>query len=718
MPFYFIPNLTANETQPCEPWLADATLPAFADKAAYRVWCNDPTTEHAFITAVEGRLPGVRVSETNPASRMCGLILDYDSVPDLPPEQSIMAKAPSDLRPAWVSRTFSGNCRVLYNFEAPVSLFTKDIAREFLLKLQREFKLRKLLAGFEDEALLDLSKFYEIGRNWTPVGDGAAVIPTNLLLSWLDDASRKHKWDREGPTVPVDVLREECIKRFPTAWPGGWSNFEIGSRGPRFWDESASDPMAAVIRESGVQYYSDGGGFMSWEAIFGSTFIRRWSDDRMGGAIKNYFYDGKDYWNKSIDGIWGTRLERDVSRALRIRDHLFKKAPSPNEESELERALFSITELRRVEAALPFLYRPDGVIESNGVKLLNTSTRRPISPVNDHVEWGEGFPRIANWLGNAFPEVPGIDGTPDPDRQLNHLLSYVRHFYMGALEQNPQRGLALFVAGPTNAGKNLLNKGVLDRLMGGSQDASKYLLGEDKFNDLLFAVAHWRIDDAVAAGDDKSQRAFSQMIKQIVANDSLVYRRMYGSGRDVEWVGRVVVTLNSDPESLRILPQTDINIQDKIMLVMMQAQPTAGWEMTNAQIDAELPFFAAFLRGWTPPDYCVPADPRFGVSAYAHPDLLASAGSTSTTASFEELLTLWRTEWFGPGGVGEETPLWAGNPTGLSQDISRNEGLKAVLSRNYASPTTVGLHLSKLAKAGRPYLTRTGDRSYEIARPE
>jgi hypothetical protein len=719
MPFFYLPNLSAHETQECEPWTAVATRPAMADKAAFRVWCNNPSTEHAFISAVEGRIPGLRVSETNPASRMAGLILDYDAVPDIPPEQSIMAKAPSDLRPAWVSRTFSGHCRVLYRFEMPVSLFTKDIAREFVLKLQREFKLKKLLPGFEDEAVVDLAKYYEIGDNWVPVGTGSSVIPANLLLAWLAEASSKHRWDREGPIVPIDVLRAEGIKRFPNAWPNGWSNFEVGSRGPRFWDESATDPMAAVVRESGVQFYSDGGGFMTWEAIFGSQFIRRWADDRMGNAIKNFFYDGKDYWAKSVDGIWGARLERDVSRALRIRDRLFKKAPSPNEESEVERALFDITELRRVTAALPFVYREDGLVDFNGDRCLNISTRRPVLPVTDSVDWAEGFPKIAYLLDHGFTTVPGIDGAPDPLRQRNHFLSWVQHFYLGALNQNPARGLAMFIAGPAGAGKTVLNRAIIGKLMGGSQDASKYLLGEDKYNDPLFSVGYWTIDDAVASGDEKSQRILGQMVKQVVANDSIVFRRMYGSGRSMEWVGRPCITMNDDPESLRILPQTDINIMDKIMLVMMQKITTDGWQMTDAQIAVELPFFAAFLRDWVAPSYCVPTDPRFGVAAYAHPDLLASAGSTSTTASFEELLILWRKEWFGPAGVGETDAHWQGNPTSLAQDISRNESLRAMLLRNYGSPTSVGMHLNKMMKRGCPYLTR-GDapRTYAIARPE
>src|SRR5687768_15466325 len=134
MPFFSLPNLSATEVTPIEPWTINAALPQFPDKNAYRVWSTDPTTEGHFISAVEGKVPGLRVSEVNPAARLHGLVIDFDAVPDAPPEQSLLFKAPTDLRPAWVSRTFSGHCRVLYLFEAPVTLYTKDIARAFLVK--------------------------------------------------------------------------------------------------------------------------------------------------------------------------------------------------------------------------------------------------------------------------------------------------------------------------------------------------------------------------------------------------------------------------------------------------------------------------------------------------------------------------------------------------------------------------------------------------------
>ena len=708
MPFYYLPNLSASSVAPIEPWTVESHRPAFPSKDAFRLWCNDPTTDHAFITAVEGRQPGLRVSEVNPPNRMCGLVLDYDAIPPGLPELILLNNAPTDLRPAYVSRTFSGNCRVIFRFAVPIPTFSLDVGREFLKKCQRELKLRKLLPGFESEALMDLSKTYEIGDNWVPVGDGSAVIPENLLMAWIQEASRKHRWDKEGPVIGLDALRAQAQKKFPDKWPNGWDTFEPGARGPRFWDESATDPLAVIVRESGCQYFSDGGGFMSWEAIFGADFVRKWSDDRKGGAIAHLWHDGANYWRKLQGGEWSATNKSDIALDLFVSKRLSSKPARPGTPSEIDDAIFDIQNLKNVKAAMPFLYRPDGPYIYNGKRYLNTSSVAPIQPVVDHCEWGESLPWLAEFLSSLF----------DPDDQLDYFIAWVRHFYMGAVTQDPQRGLALFIAGPVGAGKTILNKAVLGQLMGGRQDAGAYLLGSDKFNDQLMGAALWNIDDEVLASDPKQRQVFSQMIKKVVANDSITLRAMYQSGMDMEWLGRPVITMNDDPESLQILPETEINILDKIMLLLTKMPDVTTWP-TDVQVAAELPFFGAFLRDWVPPDHVIPppGKRRFGVMPYKHPELMRAAGGISKTSSFEEVLQIWRKDWFRAGGPGEGDANWVGNPTQFLAALSLNIGLTSIVAKNFPSQTGIGIHLNKLIARGVTYLTTMGHRQYAIARP-
>jgi hypothetical protein len=711
--FYFVPNLSTVAVQELEtPWLVDSPRPDFGSKDEYRLWCSAPTTSHVFFTAIQGQHPGIRVSQDNPPARMSGLVLDYDAIPSSPPEQMLLANAPEGLRPAWVSRTFSGNCRVVFLFEEAVPLFSPELAKEFLKKVARELKLRKLLPGFESEALLDLGKTYELGTDWTPVGDPEApcLIPANLLLAWLSDVSKKHKWADEGVSIPVETLRAEGAKRFPDRWPGGWDAFEIGSRGPRFWDETSSDPTAMVVRETGCQFYSDGGGWMTWEAIFGSDFIRRWANDRKGKAIKDVWFDGKFYWKRDIEGRWNWSNKDDLRQDLAVYDRLLSRSAKANTPSEVDEAVCDIRHLHRVQKAMPFLYRPDGPINYNGKRYLNTSTLRPILPVDQAVEWGEGFPWLAQFLFTLF----------EPDDQLDYFMAWLKHFYLGAYSQDPRRGLALFIAGPVGAGKTVLNKAIIGQLMGGRQDAERFLLGKDPYNDALFGAAVWNIDDGVDSGDPRMRAVFTQVLKKIVANDNFTYRAMYTGGEDMEWVGRPIITLNDDAESLRMLPETDRNILDKIMLLKTKSPDVDRWP-TDREIAQELPYFAAFLRDWEAPEHTKPAagKGRFGVVTYRHPDLMQAASSTDVTSSFEELLELWRTEWFAAGGPGEGAQSWTGSPTGLFSAIGMNDRLKQVLDKNFPHTTAIGTHLNKLIRrmgAG-SYITKTGHRTYIIVRP-
>lgn len=707
MSFVFLPNLTAQLVQPCEPWESGYVRPQLADKNAYRNWCNDPNTQHAFISAVEGKVPTLRVSESNPPARMSGLVLDYDAVPPGDPAMMLLNSC-GDLRPAWVSRTFSGNCRVLYRFEDPVPIYGLEYGREFVKKCQRELKLRKHLPAFEQEALLDLAKYYEIGQDWTPVGNGMSRIPSTLLQAWGAWAAEKIRWDKLGPVIAMEAIRKEGQKRFPDRWPGGWEKFDVGMRGPRFWDDSATDPTAVIVRETGVQYFSDGGGFMSWEAIFGADFVRHYNDDRKGNAIKDLWFDGDTYWRKNPTGLWAPISKGDVTLDLKVAKQLSARSPAAGEPSEVDAALYDIQTLKCVKGAAPFLFKQDGPMMFNGALHLNISTLRPIEPVVDTVTDAEHWPWIESFLTSLF----------EPQDQLWYFLTWLKHFYLGAYSGNLKRGLALFIAGPVGAGKTMLNKALVGQLMGGSQDAGPYLLGGDKFNDPLMEVPLWTVDDEVVAGDPKQRAMFSQMVKKVVANDRVTMRAMYRSGVDMEWVGRIIVTMNDDPESLRLLPETEINILDKIMLLKVKRPVVAYWP-TDAQLATELPYFAAFLRDLQPPAECLPPadNPRFGVAPYKHHDLLVSAGSTSITSSFEELLLLWRKQWFAPGGAGENDAEWVGNPTDLHAAINLNESLRSVLDRSFSSTTSIGMNLNKLIRRGVPYLASVGHRMYAISRP-
>lgn len=715
--FRYLTNLSAAEAVECaEPWALTRQRPSFPNKEAYRLWCNHPTTDHVFLSGFEGRIPGLRVSELNPPVRMYGLFVDYDANATGDVTANIVANAPAGMHPAYYCRTFSQHIRTLYVFEGPVPLFTTEIAKEFVGILSRELKLDRQACGLDKPALGKPDQYYELGDGWVEVIPGnTRVLPLTALMAWVTKAADSANWAREGVAIPIPAIRDEIIRRFPDAsWPGGWDMFDLGARGPRFWDQDASDPTAALVRETGMQYFSDGGGFITWEGIFGASFVRRFLDDRIGTIIRRFAFDGRDFWEKRLaTGAWSVVQEKHLREDLKIKDLLNSKEDA-TVGSEVSRAVSAVRNMQLVTAALPLVYHPDGVIQYEGTRILNVSTRRPVAPVQDLGDWGVGFPKIAAFLMAVFE----VDGDAE-SRQLAHFLAWLRHWYLGALEQSPRRGLALFLCGPTNAGKNLLNKAIIGGLMGGSESAEKHMLDGDKFNDRLLSVAHWRIDDAVCPNDPQALRKWSQMVKNIVANDRQVHRRMYSSGFDIEWLGRLVVTLNDDPESLRVVPQIDISILDKIMLLKMRRPSFDGWEMSDEEIERELPYLGAFLRDFTPPEHTRPDRPRFGVQPYHHPALLAAAESTDESSSFEEVLRHWCEDWFATGGPGSGDSEWLGNPTELLLVMERNDRLKGVIARNFPSAAVVGRRLNQMVNKGSAsWVSRTGNRRYRIVRPQ
>ena len=710
--FYYVENHSAPLAHEFpNPWDHDYPRPPFTSKEEFRHWCIQETTHHCFFSAVEGAQPRSRLnSETNPPVRLHGLVLDYDADPGPHPEVQILNNAPPGLAPAWYYRTFSGNMRLVYVFQSPIGLINPEFNNALIRLLKARLRLLRLGPGFEAEALIDLCKYYEIGGEWQPINGGTSRIPTHLLNGWLYDVSGNHDWTTNGVSVPLNVVREECARRWPDRWPNGWENFDLRARGPRFWDPDANDDTAAIVRETGMQFFSDGGGWRSWASLLGQQWMRQWQDDRIGSAVTNVWSDLPHYWRKIPQGDW-KRISKDDLRLFLHTECGLKPTPDKKDQpTEVNRAIMYVQNFNSVKGAMPHVYRADGPTTFNGSRYLNTSTLRVMEPRPEIVAWGENFPWLADFFDNLFEEIEG------PVEQRDYFLAWLKYFYVSARGLDPQRGQAMVLAGPAGGGKTLLGAAIIGQLMGRTADASKYLVEGDQYNDLLFEAPVWTVDDAIVSGDYTQRARYSQVLKQVIANDKLVFRAMYASGRTSEWLGRPFITMNDDPESMMMLPLADIQVFDKIIVLKTQ-NPQMPYYPTDAAIAAELPFFAAWLRDWTPPAGLAYGQGRFGLRAYAHPELVRAALSTSPTASFEEVLADWRREWFAPGGGGERDSEWIGNPSSLQRVMYMNEFLRPNL-KNFQTPVLIGMHLNKLVKQSPTFVFSGGDhRQYRITRP-
>ncbi|HSR88536.1 MAG TPA: primase-helicase family protein, partial [Pontiella sp.] len=675
---YAIPNLSASRTVECAPWETTTTAPP-------REHWNEPDVKHTFYSGFEGLIAGVRIdSKDNPAIKLHWLVVDYDSKIDDHERAAVLGRC-ADFKPQYICRTSSGGARLLWKLAEPFPLHNNDLTKKLLSHVRRKLRLGKLLAGLDKSAFEDPCKYYEAGTDWKRLSDDE--IPAEFMMLWSMEASKSYAWKKLGPVIPMDVLADEVERQYPGRWQGP---FESGERGIRFWDSSADNETAAIIRESGMQCFTGGWAFVPWAHILGRTFVNQYEADRIGGSIADVYFDGRDYWMQLPDGRWESYCKSDMAMILKVDRGLSGHIARGDNYSEVEQALTRVMQNQNITCASPLVHRPKGIVQVGKHRVLNTSSVSVLQPATDeeYIQASQGrascpsappsAPQPSNSpsadpapLRETIPSAPtgGTGSIPsttpvpelsavgcplssapfpwirdfftgffDPPEQLDYFYAWLRRWYESALEGRMRPGQASFFAGVPNTGKTLLSTVILSRIFGGHIDASSFLSGEDSFNSHLFGSAVWAVDDVVPLTDNRSHMKFSALIKKMAANRTFSVREKYRVDKLIEWNGRVVVTCNTDPESIRILPDVDLSNRDKINLFRVSERDTFVFPHdVEATIVAELPFFLRWLLDWEPPDHVV-GDTRYGVRTYCEESLFEAARHSSSAYSFLEVL--------------------------------------------------------------------------------
>ena len=689
LPLFCLVNLSESRVERARPWaFGTGTMPQGMTKPEFRAWCADSKTRDLFYSGFEGANAALRVSDNNPATFMHGLVADYDVRVPLEERHAFLARASLHHPPNFISATFSGGVRLVWLFEGPIPLFTKRITGVFITRLKKELNLRKAFPALDEEALARPGQYYQRGHHWEALSP--TPLSLDLLHAWVLAASKKGEWSSFGDEVPIARVAEAVEQTFPGRWHGP---FEIGARGPRFWDETASNPTSAIVRSSGMQCFTGSRPFVPWIDILGRKFMDEFQASTAGAAISAIWFDGRDYWLK-IHDAWRLFKKGDVALHLRVEHDISDERRKGVVATPMDQILNQIHQTKAVDGAAPFVYRDATIIHFSGKRYLNIARARLMAPAEESQAWGENFPYIAALL----------DGYFDPPEQLPFFLSWLAFAYQAAAKGKPHNGQATFIAGDVNQGKTLISNVLVGDLFGGHMDASDYLLGESKFNKELFEVGLWTVDDTVPSSDPRRQQLYSAMLKKIPANYSFQYHPKFRDAIMLPWAGRVLITCNADPESIRILPDTEMSLLDKVMLFKVRTAER-DFKDAAARIRAELPFFARFILDYQIPEHCR-GEARFGVKCYHHEELIEEARQSSRTAGFAELLEIFRRSFFANGSTEE----WEGNATELKQAMLSDDAVKA-LADAY-SVEMIGRLLGKLESQQYPGLSRPPRRGY------
>lgn len=645
--FFSLPNELSFVAYPTvKPWKQAAPPPdSITTKADYVRWCADPATKYVFVSGVEGMSPEVRVSADNPPARMHGLVVDYDAKSlDLDFLRKLGNRPPAPYPPMAGTISFSGGCKLFWEFEEPLPMGNQELLNAFCTFLVKKLALKKWAPGFDEKAITKGSVNYMAVGTEAYEFPNASLVPAPLLRAWLYECFSK---TRLGPDQNVKIPIEEVAAEVESQYPGRWKGpFDVGASGVRFWDPQADNPRGAQVREDGMMAYSGEQAFIPWRKILGEAFVARFVQDKVSQIIENTVYDGKQYYAKEIrangEVEWRKETKEDLTQRLKVLG-FSSRAAKGSTFSEIDAAEVAVRRHNTVDYAFPLINYDSGIVSWRGRKLLALGSPKPISPASlpgvkaTYQELMERAPFVGNLLDGLFLGRKNTDGFLPVD----YFLAWLKHWYCSSRHiQGGLPGQAIILVGPPGRGKSLLCEGILGRLMGGCVEGTSFLVEGSRWTDIIASSPLVYVGDGSATATNATILQFTNLIKKHIANSSMHAAVKFGNEMDVPWNGRFFITANEDEESLRILPNAEIGSLDKMSFfrasrrdIKFPARPVI--EKLVAQ---DLPILAWFLEEWEPPEALYDPSSRFGAVCYHSPSLLAEAYNHGTSGALQEML--------------------------------------------------------------------------------
>ncbi len=366
------------------------------------------------------------------------------------------------------------------------------------------------------------------------------------------------------------------------------------------------------------------------------------------------------HFRESRDGEFIDMSGDDFSRCMK-REGVRLKPAEGEYLSQVDLLKDYVQEERRVDFAMSNLAGyAAGVYSVSGASMLVKKSPKLITPAPG--DWSFLEKLIDRLLGGGATSLSQVT---------------LFHCWMKlAMDREQQSGLALILAGPRNCGKSLLQHLVITPLLGcRNADPGPHMFGDTDFNAELFGSEHLQMEDP-APKRGFSRETFAEKIKGIVANNT---HRFHPKGRDAvtlapKW--HLTISVNDDPETMRIIPDLRDDVTDKFILLRVQRPydgdgfnlPTVPERpFFRSLIAKQLPAYAAFLRDLEiPKEY---AFGRLGLVPWQNPTL---AGELFTASPSGKLLSLIDETKLWEASIRDGLPSGAGSYAEIRGELERH----------------------------------------------
>jgi hypothetical protein len=330
--------------------------------------------------------------------------------------------------------------------------------------------------------------------------------------------------------------------------------------------------------------------------------------------------DGTSFMVGDENGGWSRWPKESLCDLMRTK-FVRSKVADGEFLSQIQQTVLHVMQERRVEMVTSALAGyPGGIHEMWGHRVLVKTSPKLVEPREG--EWETVRRLIADKLD--LSSVNGPDQTP-------YFHGWMKTALEGLMLGGPgnfRPGQCLVFAGRRDCGKSRIQHQVITGLLGGrSADPGPYLFGRTDFNGEMFSAEHLMMEDPASSTNKADRIYLGEMLKGLVVNDT---QRLHRKREDAVVCApffRVSISVNDDPDKLRVLPLLTPDIKDKLMIFLVSDSPlpmpttTLGERAAFREaIARELPAYAWWLLN----TFQIPegmASKRFGVREWLHPGL-------------------------------------------------------------------------------------------------
>lgn len=344
------------------------------------------------------------------------------------------------------------------------------------------------------------------------------------------------------------------------------------------------------------------------------------------------YWDGRNFFMKTTAGYWSVESAAMVTSILKVRGFSDTK-PKGGAFSPLDKAKVTICRERKVDGSAPRLYCQKETYNHNGDTYLNTARVKIMPAAPTTGKWGEFFPRYAAVLDNVF-DTPLYQAT---------FLAWFKRFYESAEAGELALGQSMALVGPVQCFKSFIIEKLLTPAMGGYADLSDMASGDNNgFNSEIFHSPIAVIDDSKGSSSESMRSRYSAVIKKLAAHGKHKFHQKFQEPTIVDWKGRVVLGLNNDPKSIRLLPDLDQSNEDKMIALHMHQWPGhPSPDVYTSVIQDELHHFLSWLKAWViPPEVADPMS-RYGIKSLISKTVKDHQFQGSASASIMSIIELW-----------------------------------------------------------------------------